>query len=423
MQSKIKIEGVDEFGTAHCAEMEIKKDFDRLSSGEIGFSVADGKVIMPHLQAVVVQQQCETYVWTKRLCADCETFRGIKDYSKRKIRTVFGRVEVKNPRILSCQRCLPAFCSASVVRRDICPDQATPELMELSARLGSLLPHRKAADVMAEFLPVSPSAEVEARTFEIAVARCGRGGRGSRPGHYFVTADTSKRDMRSRTLQALQHEGYAGRGEVTVLSDGAEILKRRQRSLPQPTTHIIDWFHIAMKIQPLQQVAYHIVRWRQERTGETAALDEQIRALKWKLWHGQVNRAIQHLERMIAGMTRLCGQGDLSARRVWNLAHPLLTYIRSNRHSIVGYGARHRSGRRIATALAEPTVNSLIARRMVKKQQMQWSRRGAHLMLQVRATVPNGDLRQRLACEPPRPQHRSRFAWIMEPTPPLLKIA
>ena len=485
MQWKITIEGVDEFGTAHCAEMEIKKDFDRLSSGEIGFSLADGKVIMAQLQAIVVRQQCETYVWTKRFCADCETFRCIKDYTKRSIRTVFGRVEVKNPRILSCQRCLPAFCSASVVLRDICPDQATPELMELSARLGSLMPYRKAADVMAEFLPVPPtesfvtlrhrtltlgkrldekarerewfeppqdceqrqieldlpddperefvvsidtahvrgSAEVEGRTFEIAVARCGRGGRGSRPGHYFVTADTSKRDMRSRTLQALQHEGYAGRGEVTVLSDGAEILKRLPRSMPHPTTHIIDWFHIAMKIQPLQQVADHIVRWRQERIGETAALDKQIQALKWKLWHGQVDRAIQHLERIIAEMTRLCGEDDLSARRVWNLAQPLLTYIRSNRHSIVDYGARHRSGRRIATSLAESAVNSLVARRMVKKQQMQWSRRGAHLMLQVRAAVLNGDLRQRLAYQPPRPHYRSRFAWIMEPTPPLLKIA
>jgi hypothetical protein len=59
--------------------MEIKKDFDLLNSGEIGFSVEGGKVIMAHLQAIVVRQQCETYVWTKRFCVDCETFRGIKD--------------------------------------------------------------------------------------------------------------------------------------------------------------------------------------------------------------------------------------------------------------------------------------------------------------------------------------------------------
>jgi hypothetical protein len=32
----------------------------------------------------------------------------------------------------------------------------------------------------------------------------------------------------------VQSEGYAGRGEVTVLSDGAEIMKRLLKALPQP---------------------------------------------------------------------------------------------------------------------------------------------------------------------------------------------
>ena len=58
---------------------------------------------------------------------------------------------------MNCQRCLPHFCDASIVLRDICPDQATSELMERSARLGSLLPYRKAAEVIAEFLPIKPT--------------------------------------------------------------------------------------------------------------------------------------------------------------------------------------------------------------------------------------------------------------------------
>ena len=161
---------------------------------------------------------------------------------------------------MNCQRCRPHFCAAWTVLRDICPVQATPELMERSARLGSLLPYRKAAEVMAEFLPIQstesfvtlrhrmmklgqrlderarerawfepPStterrqielnlpndperefvvsmdtAHVRAsraeasRNFEIVVAPCGRGGRGSRPGRCFTTADTSKRELQSR---------------------------------------------------------------------------------------------------------------------------------------------------------------------------------------------------------------------------------
>ena len=106
---------------------------------------------------IVGTEGCETYVLVRRFCMDCERFRRIKDYGKRKIRTVFGCVEVRNPRILNCQRCVPYFRDASAVLRDICPDQATPELMELSARLGSLMPYRKAADVIAEFLPVKSS--------------------------------------------------------------------------------------------------------------------------------------------------------------------------------------------------------------------------------------------------------------------------
>lgn len=88
------------------------------------------------------------------------------------------------------------------------------------------------------------------RNFEIVVARCGRGGRGSPPGHYFATADTSQQEMRARTMQALQSEGYSGHGEITILSDGTEIMKRLPKALPKPATHIIDWFHLAMKIQP-----------------------------------------------------------------------------------------------------------------------------------------------------------------------------
>lgn len=130
-------------------------------------------------------------------------------------------------------------------------------------------------------------------------------------------------------------------------------MKRLPRGLPRPTKHIVDWFHVAMKIQPLQQVADHIVRWRDEWTYETVILDQEIRALKWKLWHGQVDRAIQHLEEIIVNMSILREQGDLGAGRIWQLAQPLLTYIRLNKVAIVDYGARYRSGRRIATSLAE----------------------------------------------------------------------
>jgi hypothetical protein len=60
-------------------------------------------------------------------------------------------------------------------------------------------------------------------------------------------------------------------------------------------------------------------------------------------------------------------------------------------------------------------------RRMVKNQQMRWSKRGAHLMLQVRAAVKNDDLREQLSYEPPI--FKSRLDWMFQSVPPLLKAA
>jgi hypothetical protein len=47
--------------------------------------------------------------------------------------------------------------------------------------------------------------------------------------------------------------------------------------------------------------------------------------------------------------------------------------------------------RPVSSCGAESTVNCLINHRMNKRQQMRWSRRGADLLLQVRAAVLNGE--------------------------------
>lgn len=198
-------------------------------------------------------------------------------------------------------------------------------------------------------------------------------------------------------------------------------MKRLPKALPKPTTHIIDWFHLAMKIRPMQQIANHIVGYRPILCGILTIVDEEIKALKWKLWHGRVERAICALENIIEDMDELGRQDDFSAARLNSLGQQLLTYIRSNRSSLVDYGARYRAGRRISTSLVESAVNSLVAKRMVKNQQMRWSLSGAHLMLQVRAAMVNGNLRQRLrqkADRPAPPLHP-----IFQPTPPLLRVA
>jgi hypothetical protein len=78
--------------------------------------------------------------------------------------------------------------------------------------------------------------------------------------------------------------------------------------------------------------------------------------------------------------------------------------------------------RRVANTLAESAVNSRVAKRMVKKQQMRWSQHGAHMLMEVRAAEINGELRERLRARFREPEPH-QVPSLFKPTPPLLQAA
>ncbi len=67
-------------------------------------------------------------------------------------------------------------------------------------------------------------------------------------------------------------------------------------------------------------------------------------------------------------------------------------WVEQNQSFIPNYGERWRNGERISTSFVESTVNVVINKRFNKKQQMQWTERGAHLLLQARTRVLNDEL-------------------------------
>ncbi len=74
------------------------------------------------------------------------------------------------------------------------------------------------------------------------------------------------------------------------------------------------------------------------------------------------------------------------------LTTELLGYLRSSEDSLPNYGRRYRAGQRISSAFVESAVNQLIDKRMSKSQQMRWDAHSAHLLLQVRVRVIDGQL-------------------------------
>jgi hypothetical protein len=69
-----------------------------------------------------------------------------------------------------------------------------------------------------------------------------------------------------------------------------------------------------------------------------------------------------------------------------------VTYIKNNQSYLTNYGERQRNGEIYTTSFAESTINEVVTRRFCEKQQMQWTKKGAHLMLQARTKVLNGEL-------------------------------
>jgi hypothetical protein len=214
---------------------------------------------------------------------------------------------------------------------------------------------------------------------------------------------------------ALKGQGYADQGEITVISDGAECLKRLAGMLPQPVAHILDWFHISMKVQPLAQLAATVPK-------HISNFENRVEKIRWRLWNGQAGRALALIARVRRDVSKDTVP-SIWAHRADNLLETLQIYIRRNKGSVVNYAERYRDGKRVSTAPAEASVNRLVAKRFVKKQQMRWSRTGAHYLLKVRASVLNGDLSDRTKYEVPKQPIPGNIARFISPTPPLLKVA
>ena len=86
------------------------------------------------------------------------------------------------------------------------------------------------------------------------------------------------------------------------------------------------------------------------------------------------------------------GERRAKLKRLGAAVGEFQVYIHRNAGSVVDYGERYRAGERISSGFVESAINQVIAKRFSKRQSMRWTRRSAHLTLQTRTRVLNGDL-------------------------------
>ena len=202
---------------------------------------------------------------------------------------------------------------------------------------------------------------------------------------FVQTVDTKPK---RRLYEVLKSQGMQLNQQITFLSDGSDTVRDLQLYMSPEAEHILDWFHLSMKLTVLDQYAKGLVHC-------DAVLGEEIREkierLRWSLWHGNLYKALYKIDD-IESLLYNFEETYPKFKQLLKAAEEFRTYITNNRHLIPNYGERYRNGEAIATGFVESTVNQVVSKRFCKRQQMQWSKRGAHLLLQTRVKTLNQEL-------------------------------
>jgi hypothetical protein len=414
-----------------------------LAIDTLGLQLAEAKDLLSAVQGALVEEQVKAALAAQMACPHCGTARRHKDVHGIVVRTLFGTLRLASPRWLHC------LCSRQMTRTfrplaALLSERTTPELLFLEAKFAGLVSYGLNAKLLAELLPLGrPLHPTVVRQQVQAVAQrledelgaeqpgfiegCpAEWGELPRPdlpltvgldGGYVHSADQrSRRDgwfeviagrsmptegqaksfgfvqtydtkPKRRLFEVLRSQGMQPNQQVTFLTDGGEDVRDLPLYLNPQAEHLLDWFHVTMRVTVMAQMAKGLCS---PPPLDATMIAEELGRLQWFLWHGNVFRAVQTVDDLRVDLDLEDPGPEL--RRLQRAVAEFSGYIRANAECIPNYGERYRAGEAISSAFVESAVNQVVSKRMVKKQQMRWTPRGAHLLLQVRTRVLNDEL-------------------------------
>jgi hypothetical protein len=449
MNFRLELICVKEDGTEERREvLSIAKE--QLAMETLGLTLVEGKALLSAVQACVVEEQATAYLVQHRACATCGKPHRSKEPRRSMVNTVFGSVTVPNPRWRRCA-CQQTGSQTFRPTAQWLTSHTSPDLLYLETKWASLIPYAKVVDLLQDVLPVSETLNPEtvrqhlhatatrmeealgeekedlfdgtdddwaaqplpdgpmtigidggfvrarrkAGFFEVIAGKSIVAFRRSEAedipsAKRFGFVQTYDTKPRRRLWELLKSQGMQENQAVVFLSDGGDTVRNLQTYLHPSSAHVIDWFHIAMKLTVLQQQNKAFMEENPEEGTHVAKILDRV---KHYLWHGNVDKALECLGLLLFELEAQRRRFPITAKLERGVTE-FDTYIRNNQKFIPNFGERYRQGDTISTAFVESTINQVVSKRFVKRQQMQWSQKGAHLLLQTRAKVLDGDLEE-----------------------------
>ena len=401
MKFRVEVICLHEDGEQRCCVMEMERT--ELAMDTLGLSVAEGKTILHGVQDFVTSQQAQEDLKGRRDCPACGQPRHSKDTGTHTVKTVFGPVAVPNPR---WRRCVCQSEGPKTFRPTAgwLRGRTSPELLYLETKWASLIPFAKVADLLQEVLPVGETTnhetvrehlqgvaermeaelgeERKSREFEAPVTEpplpdgpmtVGIDGGYVRAAHKqgcfeviagrsvvafrrseadpvpppkcFGFVQTYDQKPRLRLWELMKSQGMQENQQVVFMSDGGEDVRQVQEYLHPNSEHIIDWFHITMRLTVLQQQSKAL---QAEQPADGDGVSKQIDSVKHLLWHGNVDEGLERLGSLFLDLELMRKRSAPADKLATGIAE-FETYIRNNRESSLtsasGTGRVKRSAR------------------------------------------------------------------------------
>jgi hypothetical protein len=142
-----------------------------------------------------------------------------------------------------------------------------------------------------------------------------------------------------RLFDLLTSQGLQANQDVTFLTDGGDEIRALAELVSPCGEHVLDWFHIAMRLTVLGQHAKGVAQLDE---AEGARLLADLERIKWRLWHGDIHRTLEEIEDFEADVDGLeLAYPNLGRFR--RAAHELAVYIAANVGSVINHGERFRA--------------------------------------------------------------------------------
>ena len=134
-----------------CAITSVERE--NLKPETLGLSLAEGKAILKGIQQIVIERQAATCLVRYRQCLDCGSPRTSKGSHDLSLRTVFGCLKVKSPRLLHHCDCRPHDAKTFSPLADLLPEHTTPELLFLETKWASLMSYGMTTQLLEDVSP------------------------------------------------------------------------------------------------------------------------------------------------------------------------------------------------------------------------------------------------------------------------------